>query len=194
MIISRPSGNLIASSLHYRGKHEVIFLEKNGLQHGSFTVFGNTDDYIKQMTWNVDATILALVVANNSSKEERIYLYSCSNYYWCLKQVIYRPVSKLVWDPEDAMILHIVTVNGDYIRYMWHWVISSSVNGSCAVIDGDVLKLTNFHDAIIPPPMCSFIIKLENPVSMACFGNDDELLSLDCFGKVIIHSIKGNQE
>ncbi|CAD5114953.1 DgyrCDS3987 [Dimorphilus gyrociliatus] len=189
----KPSGNLVATSLHYRGKHEVIFIEKNGLQHGSFTIFGDKDDYIKQMSWNVDSTVLALVVSN-SNGNERVYLYTSSNYHWCLKQVINKPVTKLIWDPEDAMILHIVTSNGDYVRYIWRWIISSSVNGTCAVIDGDLLKVTNFQDAIIPPPMCSFIIKMENPVSMVCFGDDDELLAVDCWGKVIIHSIKGSNK
>ena len=34
----RPSGNLIASSQRKPNKHDIIFFEKNGLQHGQYTL------------------------------------------------------------------------------------------------------------------------------------------------------------
>ena len=33
-----PSGNLIASVQRKPHKHDVVFFERNGLQHGSFTL------------------------------------------------------------------------------------------------------------------------------------------------------------
>lgn len=38
VISLRPSGNLIVCSQQKPNKHDVIFLEKNGLQHGEFTL------------------------------------------------------------------------------------------------------------------------------------------------------------
>lgn len=40
----RTSGNLIASSQRKPNKHDVIFFEKNGLQHGEFTLSKKPDD------------------------------------------------------------------------------------------------------------------------------------------------------
>ena len=40
----RTSGNLIASSQRKPNKHDVVFFEKNGLQHGEFTLSKKTDD------------------------------------------------------------------------------------------------------------------------------------------------------
>lgn len=34
----RPSGSLIASSQRHPNKHSVVFMEKNGLLHGDFTL------------------------------------------------------------------------------------------------------------------------------------------------------------
>lgn len=34
----RPSGNLIASTQEKPNRHDVVFLEKNGLLHGEFTL------------------------------------------------------------------------------------------------------------------------------------------------------------
>ena len=42
--IYRPSGNLIASVQRKPHKHDIIFFERNGLQHGSFTLpFGKDE-------------------------------------------------------------------------------------------------------------------------------------------------------
>lgn len=34
----RPSGNLLASSQRKPHQHDIVFFEKNGLQHGEFTL------------------------------------------------------------------------------------------------------------------------------------------------------------
>lgn len=34
----RPSGSLIASTRRHPNKHSVVFMEKNGLLHGDFTL------------------------------------------------------------------------------------------------------------------------------------------------------------
>lgn len=38
MCCFRPSGSLIASSQRHPNKHSVVFMEKNGLLHGDFTL------------------------------------------------------------------------------------------------------------------------------------------------------------
>lgn len=57
----RPSGNLMASTQRKPNRHDVIFFERNGLQHGEFTLHaGRLDLVIKEMQWNGDSTVLAL--------------------------------------------------------------------------------------------------------------------------------------
>lgn len=36
--ILRPSGSLLASSQRKPHRHDIVFFEKNGLQHGEFTL------------------------------------------------------------------------------------------------------------------------------------------------------------
>lgn len=38
LFLCSPCGNLIASSQRRPHKHDVVFFERNGLQHGSFTL------------------------------------------------------------------------------------------------------------------------------------------------------------
>ncbi len=38
VFFSRPSGSLIASTQRHPNKHSVVFMEKNGLLHGDFTL------------------------------------------------------------------------------------------------------------------------------------------------------------
>ncbi|XP_069632467.1 elongator complex protein 1 isoform X3 [Haliaeetus albicilla] len=57
----KPSGNLIASTQEKPNRHDVVFLEKNGLLHGEFTLpFQKGQVKVNELLWNVDSTILAI--------------------------------------------------------------------------------------------------------------------------------------
>lgn len=47
----RPSGSLMASTQRQANKHSVVFLEKNGLLHGDFTLpFGKDQVKVRSLT------------------------------------------------------------------------------------------------------------------------------------------------
>lgn len=58
---NRPSGNLIVSSQRLPHRHNIVFIERNGLRHGEFTLRGVTDDHkLLEVSWNADSTVLAV--------------------------------------------------------------------------------------------------------------------------------------
>lgn len=81
----RPSGSLIASTQRYgfpggaqgiKGRHDVVFFERNGLRHGEFTIreeIQETPDAqmrwghrIRELAWSSDSMILAVWIERDS--------------------------------------------------------------------------------------------------------------------------------
>lgn len=56
----RPSGNLIVSSQRLPHRHDIVFLERNGLRHGEFTLREKTNHKLLEVSWNADSTMLAV--------------------------------------------------------------------------------------------------------------------------------------
>ena len=57
----RPSGNLVASTQRSPKAHEVVFFERNGLQHGGFPLrSGRMGRVVREMQWSSGSDILAL--------------------------------------------------------------------------------------------------------------------------------------
>jgi elongator complex protein 1 len=55
------SKSLITASIQRLNKHEIIFFERNGLSHGSFTLpFGFCQMKVNGLSWNLDSTILCV--------------------------------------------------------------------------------------------------------------------------------------
>ena len=77
-----------------------------------------------------------------------VYLYTCSNYHWSLKQVMHYKgsetgiVSGVAWDPEQAGRLYVTTRHGHLYQYEWAWStyrslgLSPSDPANVFVIDG----------------------------------------------------------
>lgn len=183
----KPSGSLIASTQRHPNKHSVVFMEKNGLLHGDFTLPFNKDQVrVKDLLWNNDSTVLALWLEDVTPGEDKqvntyIQLWSVGNYHWYLKQsldfgrdFLKAPVCVL-WDPERPLRLHMVTRAWTTITYDWGWTTERSLgldatdNASVAVIDGDKILVTTFRQCVVPPPMCSFELQLKSPVNQVTF-------------------------
>ena len=60
MYIFRPSGNLIVSSQRLPHRHDIVFIERNGLRHGEFTLREKTNHKLLEVSWNADSTVLAV--------------------------------------------------------------------------------------------------------------------------------------
>ncbi|MED6254634.1 hypothetical protein ATANTOWER_030644, partial [Ataeniobius toweri] len=183
----KPSGSLIASSQRHPNKHSVVFMEKNGLLHGDFTLpFSKDQVKVKELLWNSDSTVLAvwledLAAGPDGTVKSYIQLWTVGNYHWYLKQSLdfdrdpqKAPVS-FCWDPERPLWLHVLTHNWTSITYDWGWTTDRSPgldmtdDASVAVIDGEKVLVTTFRQCVVPPPMSSFELQLKSPVNQVTF-------------------------
>jgi elongator complex protein 1 len=167
----KPTGQLIAGIQRREDKVDVVFLEKNGLRHGEFSLrltpdemetFGNQID----LKWNTDSTVLAI------SLKDRVQLWTMGNYHYYLKQEILLGdsvdgMASSVWHPEKP--LHISSSSTSSVHRLSYRfeVCRGAVSppndvGLVAVIDGKKLKVTPLRVANIPPPMALDEIELRN--------------------------------
>uniref|UniRef100_A0A7N9ARD8 Elongator complex protein 1 n=1 Tax=Mastacembelus armatus TaxID=205130 RepID=A0A7N9ARD8_9TELE len=179
----KPSGSLIASTQRHPNKHSVVFLEKNGLLHGDFTLPFNKD----QAKARPDKP-----------------LWTVGNYHWYLKQSLNfgrdpqkAPVC-VCWDAESPLRLHMVTRTWTSITYDWGWTTERSPglddtdDASVAVIDGSKILVTTFRQRVVPPPMCSFELQLKSPVNQVTFlcrpHGTNQLAALTADGQISVYS------
>ncbi|MEQ2271055.1 hypothetical protein XENORESO_020937, partial [Xenotaenia resolanae] len=183
----KPSGSLIASSQRHPNKHSVVFMEKNGLLHGDFTLpFSKDQVKVKELLWNSDSTVLAvwledLAAGPDGTVKSYIQLWTVGNYHWYLKQSLdfdrdpQKAPASFCWDPERPLWLHVLTHNWTSITYDWGWTTERSPgldmtdDASVAVIDGEKVLVTTFRQCVVPPPMSSFELQLKSPVNQVTF-------------------------
>ncbi|XP_036407119.1 elongator complex protein 1 [Megalops cyprinoides] len=212
----KPSGSLIASTQRHPNKHSVVFMERNGLLHGDFTLpFGKEQVKVKELLWNCDSTVLAVWVEDMNPGPEGqlntyIQLWTVGNYHWYLKQSLHfgsAPPSVpacVCWDPEVPHRLHLLTRGWCSLTYDWGWSTERSLgddvcdNANVAVIDGDKVLVTTFRQCVVPPPMCAYELQLPAAVNQVTFHpgpqrtNDLAVLTAD--GRIFVYcQKKGNQ-
>ncbi|NWR21891.1 ELP1 protein, partial [Emberiza fucata] len=213
----KPSGNLIASTQEKPNRHDVVFLEKNGLLHGEFTLpFQKGQVKVNEMLWNADSTVLAIwledLKVENSNPNTYVQLWTTGNYHWYLKQSLHfgsleenRLVS-LLWDRENLYRLHILCQGWHYLFYDWHWTTDHGLGensqhiANVAVIDGDKVLVTAFQHAVVPPPMCTYELQLQQAVNQVAFHTDPkhsgDMAILDADNRISLYrygeSITGN--
>ncbi|XP_056137038.1 elongator complex protein 1 isoform X2 [Lampris incognitus] len=183
----KPSGSLIACTQRQLNKHSVVFMEKNGLLHGDFTLPLSRDQAkVKELLWNSDSCVLAVWLEEMNPGEDGqidtyIQLWTVGNYHWYLKQSLHfgrdpqkAPVC-VSWDPERPLRLHMVTRGWTSLTYDWGWTterssgLNATDNGNVAVIDGDKILVTSFRQGVVPPPMCTFELQLTSEVNQVTF-------------------------
>lgn len=187
----KPSGSLIASTQTKPNKHDVIFLEKNGLVHGEFTLpFPKGAVQVRELLWNSDSTVLAVWLQDIEKEGSRpntyVQLWVVGNYHWYLKQSLHfgseenERVVSVVWDPEISYRLHVMCAGWQYLCYDWGWSTDrSSGQGpggqtDVAVIDGDKLLVTSFGQSLVPPPMYTFHMQFPHAVNDVAFHTDPD--------------------
>uniref|UniRef100_A0A670Z0Z8 Elongator complex protein 1 n=1 Tax=Pseudonaja textilis TaxID=8673 RepID=A0A670Z0Z8_PSETE len=207
----KPSGSLIASTQDKVNKHDVVFVEQNGLLHGEFTLpFQKGQVKVNELLWNSDSTILAAWVEeleSNSSSQRKMYvqLWTMGNHHWYLKQSLHfgslegSPLLvSLVWDQEIPYRLHVLCEQWLYLRYDWQWSTDHSTSGgandsaSVAVIDGDKVLWTAFLHAVVPPPLCTYQLQFFSVVNQVAFSmksQSGDLAVLDAENKLSIYRL-----
>ncbi|KAM6473113.1 elongator complex protein 1 [Liasis olivaceus] len=212
----KPSGSLIASTQDKANKHDVVFLEQNGLLHGEFTLpFRKGQVKVNELLWNSDSMILAAWVeeleSNNSSQRKMyVQLWTTGNHHWYLKQSLHfgslqgsPPLVSLVWDQEIPYRLHVLCEQWLYLCYDWQWSTDHSTSegandlASVAVIDGDKVLWTAFQHAVVPPPLCAYQLQLSCAVNQVAFSTESQsgdLAVLDAENKLSIYRLDGHLE
>ncbi|GAC97137.1 Pol II transcription elongation factor [Pseudozyma hubeiensis SY62] len=146
----RPIGNLIASTQKFgpsdvqgqmwsqgrKGRHDVVFFERNGLRHGEFSLreesasqpqgsqIGWTDaqkegpwirtHLVRELAWNADGSALSVWLIRGDQAEpahDVVQIYTTGNYHWYLKQEFVAStdsgVEQVKWHPEDPLQLSV---------------------------------------------------------------------------------------
>ncbi|XP_035746671.1 elongator complex protein 1 isoform X2 [Egretta garzetta] len=183
----KPSGNLIASTQEKPNRHDVVFLEKNGLLHGEFTLpFQKGQVKVNELLWNADSTILAIWLEDlkTSNPNSYVQLWTTGNYHWYLKQSLHfgslekHQLVSVLWDRENPYRLHVLCQGWRYLSYDWHWTTDRGMGensqhvANVAVIDGDKVLVTAFQHAVVPPPMCTYELQLQQAVNQVAFHTD----------------------
>lgn len=180
----RPEGNLIASVQRKEDGIDVVFFERNGLRHGEFPLRSPESGPISsqkriRLDWNADSTVLAVIL------DDYIQLWTMGNYHWYLKQEIPMDPNfvQTAWHPEKAL-RYAVAASASVIsaEQIFHTARGSCRpphdNGAVAVIDGEILKLTPFRTANVPPPMAMFELTVESSIVDVAFGRQNQSFAI----------------
>uniref|UniRef100_A0A8B9PHM8 Elongator complex protein 1 n=1 Tax=Apteryx owenii TaxID=8824 RepID=A0A8B9PHM8_APTOW len=212
----KPSGSLIASTQEKPNRHDVVFLEKNGLLHGEFTLpFQKGQVKVNELLWNADSTILAIWLEDlkkdeNCKPNSYVQLWTTGNYHWYLKQSLHfgnlekNQLVSLLWDPVIPYRLHVLCQGWHYLSYDWHWTINHGMGensqhvANVAVIDGDKVLVTAFQHAVVPPPMCTYHLQFTQAVNQIAFHTDPkhsgDMAILDADNRISVYRYDPNSD
>ncbi|KAJ9121784.1 hypothetical protein QFC22_002406 [Naganishia vaughanmartiniae] len=218
LIAWRPSGNLIAAVQKYgyeggaegqggeEGRRDVIFLERNGLQHGSFQL--REDERVRKaktkeewevrgLGYNSSSEVLAIHISRRDT--DVVQLWTMNNYHYYLKCEFFPPASSagdapprfsnVKWHPEKKDIIYLAGAGFvQQKKIEWETVAGllqmPNDTGTVAVVDGaadltDQLLMTAFRGQNVPPPMSSYQIRLPSPpVHIATLPTRDSIVAL----------------
>ncbi|KAL6090825.1 hypothetical protein STEG23_013251 [Scotinomys teguina] len=205
----RPSGSLIASTQDKPNQQDVVFLEKNGLLHGQFTLpFFKDEVKVNELLWNADSSVLAVWLEDlpredSSTLKSYVQLWTMGNYHWYLKQSLpfstsgKNQIVSLLWDPVMPGRLHVLCQGWRYLCCDWYWTTERSSGNSTsdlanvAVIDGKRVLVTVFQQTVIPPPMCTYRLLIPQPVNQVVFsaqhGKSNDLAVLDASNQISVY-------
>ncbi|KAK9365136.1 IKI3 family-domain-containing protein [Lipomyces kononenkoae] len=181
----RPSGNLIASMQRVpdgeQRRLDVIFFERNGLRRYEFNTRLAPNEPILDLQWNVESSVLAVLLNN------RIQLWTMSNYYWYLKQEVYlqgaEPLAFMKWHPERPLTM--ILGNGNLLEiHEFAWDLFSGCNsppndnGVLMVVNGSKLMITPLGIANTPPPMSFRDLEILGTPSQATINTTNDMIAV----------------
>lgn len=180
----RPSGQWIAVAQYLEERYVMALFEKNGLRHREIplTLDFEAGQRVRSLHWSPDSDVLAVYWEDGKKESCHVFLYVIGNYHWYLKQELTYPthstIAGLQWDPRHSAgkTLHVYSsCLSVYERVRFDFRIDRSVGLSeadqamVAVIDGTLLLLTSFRNAVIPPPMSGYTLEQEHPINTVGF-------------------------
>ncbi|CAG9461392.1 unnamed protein product [Pedinophyceae sp. YPF-701] len=203
-----PNGrNVYCAAVDGDGAGHVLIYERNGLQHGGFTL--PSHGTVTQLQWSPDSELLAVASRPRASDDDDdapadsdgdddahvlVQIWRRQNWRWYLqyeRQLPGRHVT-IQWDPESPRFLHSCTSAGTLRR--WEIATGTDVSplGTAAVIDGRHARLTALGLSVVPPPMCSALVAFPRPLRQLSWaaGCEDETFAalMTCGGVCVAQS------
>ena len=209
----QPEGALITGSQKRKvgkvWKHNIVFFEKNGLRHYEFAL-KYPDSEVFHLDWNCSSSLLSVGVRRLEGRDVNSYIevWHRRNYHWYLKASflfasqhlsddvdlsliscfedipdVVRDTGRVVWDPEQALVLYMVSMHGILrkIEFCWDVCVSRTPSRMCAVVDHDEVKLTPLGKVALPPPMSASVVKVrsESTITSVSFTPSGSLAVLE---------------
>lgn len=198
----RPDGSIVASHqyLANQNKTNIVFFERNGLQHYDFLLEQGQSN-VKCVQWNLTSDVLMVhFTPAASSNKDVIQLWFRNNYHWYLKQELSFSNENIqprlvTWDSELPMRLHVFTSDGNYDRYDYAWnhdspsVLAKNNVCSMAVIDGKEVRFTPLRYALVPPPMAAASISCSQNVNRVSFFGIDSMFVQLSDGSIDVYEL-----
>ena len=150
----------------------VVFLEKNGLQHGEFRLTNEINEnlVVTNSLWsNNNTNFLTICLYDKITKKTSIQTWKRYVYHWFKKFVdedLPGYVNHMQYDPTDDYTLYVLMSNNQFYKYQFSHEICR-FGSKILVANGNKLLLTDFSQVRPPPPMFQFEINLlEEPQKM----------------------------
>lgn len=174
-----PGCSQTLAAVQRKGKKTtlVVFFEPNGLRHREIVLRDDPASIVTGLDWNVESDLLA--VALRCASCDKVQLWHRSNYHWYLKRefLFDDKVAKVQFHAENPCILNVLfssRVDWREYRVRWDWstVYTDAEEGSTIAfaVDGQALKSTPLHKALVPPPMYAAELALDANVSEVVFA------------------------
>jgi elongator complex protein 1 len=163
----------LLAAVQRKGKktHQIVFFEPNGLRHREFLLREAPTTDTTYLKWNSTSDLLAVGLREEGASD-KIQLWHRCNYHWYLKREFRYPnqrVEGVKFNYEDPYHLTVILNGVEWREYEVRWdpstVITFQDKCNALVVDGSLLNITEFHKALIPPPMFAKQICCELPIN-----------------------------
>ena len=149
-----------------RKKLWCVFVEPNGLEHGTFAIPYENSVVVKMAT-NEDQTTVMMEILDLTSQNRILLLWICMNAEWYISNAIHLDVDTQWYITENS-----VNFNSKMISTAFQPIFKViSTDAQIAVIQGKSILFTNLNNGCIPPPYCHLKIECDEEIIDCCFSN-----------------------
>ncbi|QPG74024.1 hypothetical protein FOA43_001343 [Brettanomyces nanus] len=182
----KPQGAHIASTQRNLETNalNVIFLERNGLQHGHFDTrlaCRSEEAEVIDIDWSSNSEVMALQLKNS------VQIWTTKNYHWYLKQELVTLNGEAVeftrFHPENPLRIMVVTRTTVSVIDMAYCIISGPTAlpydvGMTLVTDGTTCMATPLARARVPPPACFREVDVDEVITDMAVSQSNELIAI----------------
>ncbi|VDM83585.1 unnamed protein product [Strongylus vulgaris] len=158
----------------------MVFYERNGEKRHEMVLQGAASERrVIDMQWDVESSCLFLHFRGEDFDE--VEIWTVSNYDWKRQWStrFEQKVTRVHWDIEKARLLCILFEDGTYCRLTFD-LSPIVVNSTALVIATEELRLTEFDQCPVPPPMCGISSPVNRAIHAVAFdGKRMAVLSSD---------------